>query len=122
MTNLAVFAFEGQQVRFVGTADKPEWVAADVCQCLELNDTSKALEPLAADEKDTKIVRTPGGEQQMLTVTEPGLYRLIFKSRKPIAKRFRHWVFHEVLPSIRKTGSYSFANAELELNPLLSLL
>ena len=59
MTNLAVFAFEGQQVRFVGTADQPQWVAQDVCQCLELNDISKALEPLEADEKDTKIVRNP---------------------------------------------------------------
>lgn len=50
----------------------------------------------------------------MLTVTEAGLYRLIFKSRKPIAKRFRHWVFHEVLPSICKTGSYSLPDAQTE--------
>lgn len=107
MTNLTVFAFEAQQVRFVGTAEQPEWVAQDVCECLELSDTSKALEPLEADEKGTKIVRTLGGEQEMLTVMEPGLYRLVFKSRKPIAQRFRRWVFHEVIPSIRKTGSYS---------------
>lgn len=107
MTNLTVFAFEAQQVRFVGTAEQPEWVAQDVCKCLELSDTSKALEPLEADEKGTKIVRTLGGEQEMLTVMEPGLYRLVFKSRKPIAQRFRRWVFHEVIPSIRKTGSYS---------------
>ncbi len=107
MSNLSMFAFEGQEVRFVGTAEKPEWIAADICECLELSDTSKALEPLDADEKGTKIVRTLGGEQEMLTVMEPGLYRLVFKSRKPIAQRFKRWVFHEVIPSVRKTGSYS---------------
>jgi prophage antirepressor-like protein len=107
MSNLSVFSFEEKEVRFVGIAEKPEWVAADVCTCLQLSDTSKALETLEPDEKGTKNVRTPGGEQEMLTVTEPGLYRLIFKSRKPVAKRFQRWVFHEVLPSIRKTGSYS---------------
>ena len=107
MSNLSVFSFEEKEVRFVGIAEKPEWVAADVCTCLQLSDTSKALETLEPDEKGTKNVRTPGGEQEMLTVTEPGLYRLIFKSRKPVAKRFQRWVFHEVLPAIRKTGSYS---------------
>jgi prophage antirepressor-like protein len=69
---------------------------------------------LEDDEKGTAIVSTPGGEQEMLTVTEPGLYRLLSKSRKPIAKRFQRWVFHQVLPSIRKTGSYSLPQAETE--------
>jgi prophage antirepressor-like protein len=112
MSNLSVFSFEEKEVRFVGTAEKPEWVAADVCTCLQLSDTSKALETLEPGEKDTKNVRTLGGEQEMLTVTEPGLYRLIFKSRKPVAKRFQRWVFHEVLPAIRRTGSYSLTTPE----------
>lgn len=107
--NLTVFAFEEKQVRFVGTAEQPEWVAQDICECLELSDTSKALKPLEADEKGTKIVRTPGGQQEMLTVRESELYRLIFKARKPVVKRFQRWVFHDVLPSIRKTGSYSIS-------------
>lgn len=122
MTNLSVFAFEGYQVRFVGTAENPEWVAADVCGILGL-DTSIAINGrpdrpnsgLDFDEKGTAIVSTPGGKQEMLTVTEPGLYRLLSsKSRKPIAKRFQRWVFHEVLPSIRKTGSYSLQDAQTE--------
>lgn len=125
MTNLSIFAFEGQQVRLVGTADKPEWVAADICIILDL-DTSLAVNGrpdrlgsgLDSNEKGTAIVSTPGGEQQMLTVTEPGLYRLLSKSRKAIAKRFQRWLFHEVLPSIRKTGSYSLPSAELELKKL----
>jgi len=101
------FEFEEKQVRFVGTADKPEWIAQDVCDALELSDVSKALKDFRGIEKGTTIVRTLGGNQEMLTVTEPGLYRLIFKSRKPVAERFRCWVFDEVLPTIRKTGSYS---------------
>jgi len=51
-------------------------------------------------------VITPGGPQEVLIVSEPGLYSLIMKSRKPIAKPFQRWVTHEVLPSIRKTGEY----------------
>ena len=122
MTNLSVFAFEGHQVRFVGTAENPEWVAADVCSILGLN-TSLVINGrpdrpdsgLDSDEKGIAIVNTPGGEQEMLTITEPGLYRLLSsKSRKPIAKRFQRWVFHEVLPSIRKTGSYSLQDAQTE--------
>ena len=59
------------------------------------------------DEKGVHTVRTLGGNQELMVVNEPGLYHLTFKSRKPEANAFRRWVFHEVLPSIRKTGSYS---------------
>jgi prophage antirepressor-like protein len=125
MTNLSIFAFEGKQVRFVGTLEAPEWIAADVCNILELN-ASEAVNGrknrpnsgLDEDEKGIVIVNTLGGEQEMLTVTEPGLYRLLSKSRKAIAKRFQRWLFHEVLPSIRKTGSYSLPSAEVELKQL----
>ncbi len=125
MNNLPIFAFEGQQVRLVGTAERPEWVAADVCSILDLN-TSEAVNGhkrkasdgtvvfqggLDEDEKGMVIVHTPGGEQEMLTVNEQGLYHLLSKSRKVIAKRFRRWVFHDVIPSIRKTGSYSVDTA-----------
>lgn len=114
MFNLSVFAFEGQQVRCVGSAEQPEWIAADVCNILSLN-TSEVVNGrkdrsgsgLDSDEKGIVIVDTPGGSQEMITVTEPGLYRLLSKSRKEIAKRFQRWLFHEVLPSIRQTGSYS---------------
>lgn len=110
MSNLAVFIFENQDVRFVGTAENPMWVAQDVCLCLKLGNPSQALESLDDDEKGITIVDTPGGDQEMLTVTEAGLYRLIFKSRKEDAKRFQRWVFHEVLPAIRQTGSYGTRN------------
>ncbi len=79
MSNLSVFAFEGKEVRFVGTAEKPEWVASDVCSCLQIrmSGVSEALASLEDDEKGNANVVTPGGEQEMLTVKEPGLYRLI---------------------------------------------
>lgn len=108
MTNIILFQFETNEIRFVGTAENPEWIADDVCKALDIVNTSQAMESVPEDEKG--IWKTYSGEDtplQMLTVTEVGLYRLIFKSRKPAAKRMKKWVFSEVLPSIRKTGSYS---------------
>ena len=107
MSKLSVFSFEHQEVRFVGTADKPEWIASDVGNILEIKNVRQLLTKFSEDEKGVCNIYTPGGEQSVLTVTEPGLYRLIFKSRKAIAKKFQRWIFHEVLPAIRKTGSYS---------------
>jgi anti-repressor protein len=108
VTNLPqVFQYEGKQVRTVAMNDQPWFVAKDACDVLELGDVSKALARLETDEKDTISIRTLGGEQQMLIVNEPGLYSLILGSRKPEARAFKRWVTHEVLPAIRKTGSYS---------------
>ena len=106
---IQLFNFHGSEyeVRFVGTADRPEWVAADVCEVLEIQNTADALaKGLDGDEKGVATIYTPGGDQQMLTVTEAGLYRLVFKSRKPQAKAFQRWVMHEVLPCIRQHGQY----------------
>ena len=114
MSNLSVFTFENQQVRFVGTAEKPEWVAQDVGIVLEIKNVRQILAKFDEDEKGVCTIYTPGGNQEMLTITEPGLYRLIFKSRKSVAKKFQRWVFHEVLPAIRKTGSYTLPGAETE--------
>jgi prophage antirepressor-like protein len=121
MSDLQNFLFEGQEVRFVGSADSPEWVAIDICNILELADTSKAVSDFDEDEKGTTNIRTLGGLQDVLTVTESGLYRLIFKSRKPVAKRFQKWVFSEVLPSIRKTGFYS-GNVQNPAQPFFPVL
>ena len=70
--------------------------------CLGLADASKACAPLDSDEKDTTIVRTPGGPQQSVTVNESALYSLILKSCKPEAKAFKKWVSCVVLPAVRK--------------------
>lgn len=108
---MQAFVFQGEAVRFVGTADAPEWVAADVCAVLGIEKVSNALADFEADEKGARTVGTLGGAQELLTVTEPGLYRLVFRSRKPDAVRFRRWVTHEVLPAIRRTGSYGSPSA-----------
>lgn len=83
------------------------FVAADICKALEIKDTSKAVARLDADEKGTTLIRTLGGEQNLLAVNEYGLYNLVLASRKPEAKAFKRWITHDVIPSIRKTGSYS---------------
>ena len=62
-------------------------------------------------EKGVIATDTPGGEQSMTTINEPGLYNLVLGSRRPEAKRFKRWVTHEVLPAIRRTGRYAISGA-----------
>ena len=95
------------RVRVVECEGEPCFVTKDVCECLELTDVSKTISLLDDDEKGTNSIRTLGGEQQMLVISEPGLYSLIFRSRKPEAKAFKRWIIHEVVPSIRKRGLYA---------------
>jgi prophage antirepressor-like protein len=105
MTNeMKIFQFEGADVRIIERDDDPWWVLADVCKVLEIANPSDAVTRLDADERST-LGNTEGGPDRII-VSEPGLYRLIMRSRKPKAKRFTRWVCHEVLPSIRKTGQY----------------
>lgn len=116
--NIQLFEHEEfGEVRVVIIDGEPWFVAADVCRILELDDVSKAVSRLDDDEKGTNLIPTRGGEQSMLIVNEPGLYRLIFSSRKPEAKKFQRWVYHEVLPSIRKTGTYNLPSVT-DFNPL----
>lgn len=105
---LMPFDYEGREVRVVKDEQGEPWfVAADVCAVLQLPETHKAVARLDEDEKDRNSIPTPGGSQSMTVVSEAGLYNLVLGSRKPEAKRFKRWVTHEVLPAIRKTGSYA---------------
>ncbi len=106
MSALLTLPFHSKQVRIFGTHEKPLFVAKDVCDVLGLGNPSKALLGLDDDEKGITTSNTPGGNQEMLVVTESGLYSLIFKSRKPEAKAFKRWVTSEVLPAIRRHGRY----------------
>lgn len=105
--NLQCFDFESQAVRVLDRDGEPWFVASDVCRALDLVNSRKAVAALDGDEKDVTIGDTPGGAQKLQVINESGLYALIFKSRKPAAKRFRKWVTGEVLPAIRKTGRYA---------------
>lgn len=98
-------------VRVVGGEDGEPWfVAKDVLDVLDLDKT--ALRKLDEDEKGVDSIHTPGGEQQMTVVTEPGFYKLVMRSRKPEAKAFQRWVTHEVLPALRRDGGYMVARAD----------
>lgn len=88
------------QVRVVERNGEPWFVAKDVCECLELTNASQTLSYLDDDERDIISNDTPGGKQNMLIVSEPGLYSLVLRSRKPEAKAFKRWIVHEVLPAI----------------------
>ncbi len=90
-----------------GDDGEPMFVAKDVCAALSIAPT--AASRLDEDEKGLRLTQTPGGEQNVLLVTEPGFYRLVLKSRKPESKAFQRWVTHEVLPALRRDGGYMVA-------------
>jgi prophage antirepressor-like protein len=99
---------------------EPIFSVKDVCDVLELQNPSDIVtKTLDKDEYLTYTVYRAGQNREMLFVTESGLYTLVFQSRKPEAKRFRKWVTNEVLPSIRKTGSYGTANVVKNITGLL---
>ncbi len=104
---LTVFNYENNQVRSVAIKGEPWFVLADLCKVLELSNSRKVAERLDPDEKAVTQSYTLGGKQKMTIVNESGMYAVILRSDKPQAKPFRKWVTSEVLPTIRKTGSYA---------------
>lgn len=109
------------KIRAIEKDGEPWFVAADVCRALELGNSRQALTRLDDDEKGVISNDTPGGKQEMNIVNEPGLYSLVLGSRKPEAKTFKRWITHEVIPSIRKTGSYTFDGTSKELQAIFML-
>ena len=102
--------FENEQfgiIRVIEKDGEPWFVAADVCRVLDLEDTGRATARLDNDEL-TRIKIVSGGQgREVIAVNEPGLYSLVLGSRKPEAKAFKRWITHEILPTLRRTGSYS---------------
>ncbi len=105
-TTLSFCFHEAHDVRVVMVNDAPWFVASDVACLLEYRNGPDMTRMLDDDEKDTQIVRTLGGDQEMTVISESGLYSAVLRSRKPEARQFRKWVTAEVLPAIRKTGRY----------------
>jgi prophage antirepressor-like protein len=118
MNELTVFQFEGaRDVRTLERDGEPRFVAKDVCDVLGIANARDAIADFPDDEilnvasSDVQDSRGAwGGASSFNIVNEPGLYRLIFQSRKPEAEAFKRWVFHEVLPTIRKTGEYALTH------------
>ncbi len=106
MNAIKTFSFGAAPVRVIEINNEPWFVASDVGAVLQLTNVRSSVALLDDDEKGVSTIDTRGGLQEIGIVSESGLYTLILKSRRPEAKPFRKWVTSEVLPSIRKTGSY----------------
>ncbi len=102
------------KVRTVMIDGEPWFVAADVCNALDIGNPSQALSRLDEDEKIITLISNEGnqrGNPNVAVVNEPGLYTLILGSRKPEAKAFKRWITHEVLPALRNAAGLGAADA-----------
>lgn len=114
---LQVLNFEEQQVRMLEKDGQPWWVLADVCKVLGLSNPTKVSSRLDDDERSNFKL---GRQGKATIVNESGLYSVIIRSDKPAAKKFKRWITHEVLPSIRKTGSYIGEDTSAKLTEQLT--
>lgn len=118
MNAITPFDFEGRAVRVVeDEAGLPWFVALDVCECLGIRNNRDAVARLDEDERsDVAITDTSSNgvvqSRSVQAVTEPGVYKLCFGSRKPEAKRFVRWLTHDLLPTLRRTGRYDMAEGQ----------
>ena len=120
---IQVWNYESSEVRTVQVNGEPWFVLADVCKVLELSTPARVAERLEKDEvSQTHTIDRMGREQKTTIINESGLYTVILRSDKPQAKPFRKWVTSEVLPSIRKHGSYSVQSQFADLSPQLQVL
>ncbi|MHB8308505.1 MAG: BRO-N domain-containing protein [Candidatus Desulforudaceae bacterium] len=101
-----IFTYQGTQVRTVVIDGQIWFVAKDVCDILEIINPTDAVSRLDDDERTLVSIEGASNGLPVNAVTEPGLYSLVLGSRKPEARAFKRWVTHEVLPSIRQTGTY----------------
>ncbi|HHQ4679075.1 TPA: BRO-N domain-containing protein [Aeromonas veronii] len=113
--SLIMKSFENYQIRIITDEQGEPWfVAKDVCEALGYTNSRKALADHVDEEDVTKRdTLTKGGVQAVSCINESGLYSLILSSKLENAKRMKRWVTSEVLPSIRKTGSYGAPAANL---------
>lgn len=109
-SSVSPFNFGTHAVRVVLQDGVVWFVATDVAESLGYKSPKDAASYLDDDEKGSATVRTPGGDQKLTVINESGLYALVLRSRKPEARKFAKWVTSEVLPAIRKTGSYELPN------------
>jgi|GEM_PF-2010562 len=107
MNELSIFDFETKPVRVVMLEEQPHWVATDISTILGYNHTPHMLRMLDDDQKGVHKVDTLGGAQELMIVTEGGMFTCVIRSKRPEAKRFLRWITDEVLPSIFRTGTYT---------------
>lgn len=112
MEELRTWNFEDHEVRTVEIDGEPWFVGKDVATVLGYSNTQKAVrDHIDEEDKLTERIVLSGQNREVIIVNESGLYSLILSSKLPNAKAFKRWVTSEVLPSIRKTGSYTYQRA-----------
>ena len=111
MNNLQIFEYpDFGQVRMIMIENEPYFVGKDVAEALGYSKTENAIaNHVDEEDKTSTLIQGSGSnyKSKAIIINESGLYSLIFSSKLPTAKKFKHWVTSEVLPAIRKTGSYS---------------
>lgn len=116
MSIVQAFNYQDQPVRTIGVEDETWFVASDVAKILGYRMASDMTRRIDPEDRGTRSVRTPSGEQEMTVINEPGLYVAALGSQVEGARQFKRWITHEVLPQIRKTGAYAvkeFSRLEL---------
>lgn len=121
MNELQIFnSSEFGQIRTVTKDNEPWFVASDIAKALGYRMASDLVRRIDDDDKGTHIMSTQGGEQAMLIINESGFYSSILNSKLESAKRFKHWVTSEVLPSIRKSGGYIAGQEQMSDTELMA--
>lgn len=120
MNELKIFDNEEfGEIRMIVIDEEPWFVGRDICTALNYKDSSDALKRhVDDDDKLTRCFTVSGQGRNLIVINESGLYSLIFGSKLDSAKRFKHCVTSEVLPSIRKTGSYQGVPVSAEKIPV----
>lgn len=93
-------------IRIVGDPARPQFVAADLAKVLGIQNLRQVVAAFDDDEKGAYVVHTADQSRVLTTVYESGLYRVLACSRKPEARAFQRWLFHDVLPCVRRHGCY----------------
>lgn len=119
MNELQVFNFQENQVRTQNRNNEIWFCLKDVCSILEIKNHKDVISRLNLKGVDTIDTLTKGGLQKMNFINESNLYKVIFQSRKPQAEQFTEWVTSEVLPTLRRTGSYRLLQTPEEKIQLL---
>ena len=115
MKDLQIFIYSGEQLRTIQRDDGLWWVLRDVCQVLGMSNPAMVAGRLDEDEVSlADLIDAMGRSQKTTVINEPGLYAVILRSDKPEAKDFKRWVTHDVLPSIRQTGTCGVSQKQLD--------
>ena len=116
---LQVFVYNGESIRAVEVNGEPYFVGKDIATVLGYSNTNDALiRHVDEEDKLTSRITMAGQGRDVIVINESGIYSLIFASKLPEAKNFKRWVTHEVLPSIRRTGSYTVNQPRMSVEEL----